>query len=549
MEPLLSVRGLTAAYRDFAFHPMSFDLERGEILSVIGESGSGKTTLARAVARLLEDDAASSGQVLLEGVDLMERTERELKKLRMVKFSIAFQNSIEWLNPTMTLGRQLQEVLDKGMDRRDQPRRLAELMDQVGLEPALLTEYPRSLSGGMAQKFLLACAIALRPPLVILDEPTSALDEGSREEFIRLVGEIHRRDHTAFLLITHDLALARDLSTRMMVLYRGHIVEEGETAAILAQPRHPYTRGLINASVSLNMVRDIWGIRPPRGEKGPDHGCPFCRRCTQALPQCAHHAPHLEPQADGRKIACNRGGIVTVLEGRHIAKSFGKKQVLADVNLSVRSGEVVAVIGRSGTGKTTLSAILAGFLSGEGEVLFDGKKADFTALHKTIGGLQMVFQDSQAALDGGMTVLEAAEEPLLLQGMEPGERRGKVEQALEDVGLPREEGFLRKKVRHLSGGEKQRLTVARAITMEPRLLVADEPTSMLDPSTKANLQRMLKQLQYSRGFSMLLVTHDLDAAAKISDRIWLLRNGTLHPVAPEDILSGRIRQEMEKETE
>ena len=223
--------------------------------------------------------------------------------------------------------------------------------------------------------------------------------------------------------------------------------------------------------------------------------------------------------------------------------------MLRDVNLSIRSGEVAAVIGRSGTGKTTLSAILAGFLPGEGEVLFDGAAADFAALHRTVGGLQMVFQDSQAALDGGMTVLEAAEEPLLLQGTERRERREKVEQALEDVGLPREEAFLRKKTRHLSGGEKQRLTVARAITMEPRLLVADEPTSMLDPSTKANLQRMLKQLQYSRGFSMLLVTHDLDAAAKISDRIWLLRSGTLHPVAPEDILSGRIRQEMEKETD
>lgn len=544
MADVLQVKDLSVSYPDFSLHPVSFTVGEGEILTIIGESGSGKTTIARAIACLTDAQYPVTGQVLLDGQELLSMTEDQRRPLRMQTFSIAFQNSAAWLNPSLNLRGHLREILVRAYEKQALTARMEELMALTGLEASDLDRYPGQLSGGMAQKFLLACAIALGPRLVILDEPTSALDAQSRSEFVQLIRRLNETVGSAFLLITHDMKLASDLSERVVVLYEGHIEELGPTRAVLDDPRHPYTRGLLNASMGLNLARDIWGIRPGPGLDHDDHhhGCPFYGRCTQSLPQCADHAPHLTDLGGGRSLACNRGGIVTVLAGKGLRKAYDGQTVLGGVDLTVQSGEIVTIVGRSGIGKTTLARLLGGFLDrfDGGAVEFLGKPADFRQLHRCKNGLQMVFQDSDAALNPYFTVAEAVEEPGLLAVDPPDARRQTALRALEDVGLPTDDAFLSKKIKELSGGQKQRVALARALSMQPQLLIADEPTAMLDPSSKANLIRMLKGLQNRRGFSMLLITHDLECALKISDRTHLLQGGKLRLLRPEEHLQANF---------
>lgn len=541
---LLNVENLMVQYPGFSLHPVSLQLDEGEILTVIGESGSGKTTLAKAIACLQNEEARVSGSVVLNGQELLAMSERERKKLRMTTFSIAFQNSAQYLNPTMTLRGHLEEILDRAYPRRKQDCYMKTLMEEVGLTYEDLNRYPRELSGGMAQKFLLANAVALRPQLVILDEPTGAVDKSSGEELMRLILKLNREHHIAFLIITHDMYVASKLGQRMMVLYEGHVMEEGQMEQVLDQPRHPYTRGLLHASISLNIAKDIWGIPASREMGHCHHCCPFYGRCTQSVEICGREAPHLEQLPDGRRIACHRGGIVKVLEGKQIGKSYGKQRVLSHCDLTIHSGEIISLVGKSGAGKTTLARILSGFESGsyEGQVFFEENPPDFTTLHKVKGGLQLLFQDSEASLNPRMTVLDAVAEPLLLSGQAPEPRKEQTLQAIQDVGLPVTDDFLHKTIRTLSGGQKQRVALARALTMEPKLLVADEPTSMLDPSSCANVLRMLKAMQNQRGFSMLMITHDLESAAKISDSIYLLKDHQLTRIKPSDYVKTNLSE-------
>lgn len=536
---LLNIKDLNVEYPGFHMHPLSFCLDEGEILAVIGESGSGKTTLAKAITCLLPEKTMVSGTVELDGHELIGMPERKRKLLRMNTFSIAFQSSVQYLNPTLSLAQHLQEILDRKIDRKNQRSYMEMLMQEAGLLPEDLDRYPGELSGGMAQKFLLASAVALRPKLVVLDEPTSSLDQNSGTELVKLIRKLNQEHNIAFLVITHDMHLAKEISTRMLVLYEGHVMETGATAEVLDRPRHPYTRGLLQASISLNIVKDIWGI-PTAGTTGV-HCCPFYGRCTQSIGICGECAPELKAAGEARQIACHRDGIVKLLEGKGIGKTFDTKKVLDGCDVTVYSGEVISLVGRSGVGKTTLARILSGFSDGpyEGAVNFEDRPADFAMLHKTVGGIQMVFQDSEASLNPRMTVLDAVSEPLMLNGASKEKIALSINRALQDVGLPRGD-FLKKTIRTLSGGQKQRVSIARALTMEPRLLIADEPTAMLDPSNCANVLRMLKTMQNQRGFSMLIITHDLDSALKISDGIYLLKEGRLLRIQPSDYVKTNL---------
>jgi peptide/nickel transport system ATP-binding protein len=526
---MIKIDRLKATYfQGFSLNSISMDIDRGEIVSLVGESGSGKTTFGKAVVGMLNKDAKVSGKVIIDGVDIYSISQSKFKTMQMRDLSICFQNSKELLNPLLTIEEHLHEVLIKKYDRGDIREEAIRLLTEVGLKEDILQRHPCELSGGMIQKILMIISICLKPKFVVLDEPTSSLDEESKEQIIQLIKNINREYNTSFLIITHDLTLAKNLSNRMAIIYGGNIVEIGQGDEILENPIHPYTRGLINSSMELNPYKDIWGI--PNGENYTNlFGCPFFTRCNQRLESCEETIPSLKKTSRDRNrlIACNRGGIIKYIEGNKITKSYNNREVLKDIDIELMAGETISLIGRSGIGKTTLLKILGGFLPPDcGEILFEGNRIDFRELHRSKYGLQVVFQDPTTSINPNMKIIDAVSEPLRLS-FKQRDYIEETKKALKDVGLPQDDVFLNKKVKYLSGGQKQRISVARALTMEPKVLLADEPTSMLDISSKANLLRLLKGIQNSKGFSMIIVTHDIISAVKISDRIYLLEKSNV----------------------
>lgn len=536
-EKVLDVKNLSVSYEDFLLDSVSFAIRKGEILSIIGESGSGKTTLVKAISCLLDKNARVSGEVYIEGKEILSMKERERKYLRMTLFSIVFQNTKELLNPSMTLEKTIKEILNKDNERKLSTNYIAKLMKEVGLSVEDLKRYPNQLSGGMCQKFMIACAIALRPKLIIMDEPTSSLDIQSKKEIIELIHQLNYKFGISFLIITHDLKLASELSTKMIVLYCGHVMEMGMTKDILENPKHPYSRGLIRSSIGINLIKDICGIRTIQSSR-ETKGCPFYGRCTQGVSICKDNVPELKKYEKQRLLACNLGGILKVLEGINITKNYGDKKILINNNMCLYSGEIVSLVGKSGAGKSTLGNILGGFITDftSGEVKYCEKEPDFIKEHKKIGGIQMVFQDSDESLNPHMTVWEAVSEPLKL-AKENEVLDEYVKQALLDTGLPISKDFFAKRIRNLSGGQKQRINIARALSMKPKLMIADEPTSMLDSSSKANIIRLLKELQNKRGLSMIIISHDFESVLKISDRIYLLQDANLKEIDIPQLLN------------
>ncbi len=528
-DNILELFDVSVKYSDFILRPINYKMLRNTILTVIGESGSGKTTLLRAISYSLDGKGEFFGSVNIDGITVSSLNEKKRKALRSKIFSVVLQNSTDTLNPTMTLFEHLSEILKKeDKNTENNKSRMYELMQEVGLCIDDLRRYPKELSGGMLQKFCIACAIALRPKIILMDEPTSSLDVESKNNIVNLIEKLNSKYNISFLIVTHDLELAKKISTQTIVMYMGSIVEIGNTADIINSPKHPYTRGLINSSVGLNLAKDIWGIPTPK-ETIKNIGCSFYDRCTQRIDMCRDTLPKLTKIGDNRFVACNRGGIVKILECKNISKTFDKNVIIQNVDLHIYSGEIVSLVGKSGVGKTTLARIIGGFDSDNKrrEIFFDNEKADYKSLHSTYNGIQYIFQDSDTALNQSFCVFEAVGEPMRLcknTQRTKDEILLSVKQALQDVGLSTDEYFLNKKISELSGGQKQRISIARALTMKPRLLIADEPTSQLDPSTTANLLRMFKSLQNIYGFSMFIITHNLVSALKISDRIYLIKN-------------------------
>ncbi len=528
-----------------AVNNVSFCLDRGGSLGIIGESGSGKTSLAMAMMGLFKKPTRVDGQVYYENTDLNRLSERERNLYRWAKMAIVFQNSLDVLNPVLTVHEQILECLRRHtpLPPREADKKVLRLLKLVGLDAKWSQYYPHQLSGGMRQRVLIAMALSCDPEVLIVDEPTTALDAAAKDEMIKLLARLHKEKKFALIVISHEMQVITRLAGRVMVMYGGYMAEEGLTKDVLKNPMHTYTRGLIHASPSVNPYRDLWGI--PGEEVGnSSEGCPFYNRCNQKVSDCKTKLPRFAYVGIERRVACNRGGIVTLLTGKNIYKSFsfrGKTVKVCDnCRMAIRSGEIVVLIGASGSGKTTLASILAGTLAADrGEVLFEGEKVKGNRAACRKNGIQMVFQDPFTAVNEHLTVRQAVAEPLdiLKQGTKE-DRIQQVKQALKDVQLPGDDGFISRKCHSLSGGQRQRVALARSLVMEPKLLIADEISSMLDPSTQANILRLLKGLQNAKGFAMLYITHDLALARKIADRVYVMQQGSLveHGLVP-DVLS------------
>ncbi len=506
---------------------INLKVDRGEILSIVGESGTGKTTLGLSIMGLLRERSANAsveGKILLGGVNIRELDERELRRIRWRRISMVFQNAEDALNPLYTVLDQVKEPLAKVCSDEAAEKKARHLLETVGFPPNRIGAYPHQLSLGEKQRALIAMAFICDPDVVILDEPTSSLDLISRGDIIRLLRELG--ENRAMLLITHDLATAARLSDRTAVLYGGYILELAPTQLLLSEPRHPYTRGLIRSYPDMRRTKDLQGMKGR--VEFVEKGCPFYPRCTQAIETCLIKEPELNEIGDGRWIACHRGGIIPLLEVRGLTKSFDTFRAVDSVDLTLFEGETLALIGESGAGKTTLARLIMGLLEPtEGEILLEGKRVGERG-KEFFRKVQMIFQNPRESLSPRLNVLEAVREPLDVQGIgAKEERRERVKAVLEEVELPSDERFLSRYPHELSGGEVQRVVIARALVLNPKLIIADEPTSSLDPSVQAKIMKLLNDIQERRGLGMLFITHDVALARKISDRVAVMRSGRI----------------------
>lgn len=541
MMSVLEVDDLKCYYRTddsivVAVDGLSLRLEAGEVIGLVGESGSGKTTIALSLMRLLGDSATVSGRISYKGLDIRDLSEPEMDRLRWKEIAIVFQNSLEALNPVITIGEQVVEpMLKHGVaSPKDALDRCVDLFSSVGLDPVWMDAYPHQLSGGMRQRVLLAMALSCDPDLLIIDEVTSALDAVTRREIQDLLIDLREERGCGMILISHDLSFVASLASRTVVLYAGRVVESGPTGDIINSPRHPYTRGLVHSTPDIFVYKDLWGIPGEPPSEDVRTGCPFSSRCTQAIPICDTTTPSLESCGYGREVACHRGGIASLLRANELYFQYrlpdkGALPVVDGVSLEIYEGEVLAVVGQTGSGKSTLAHILAGALRpGSGEVRFMGGPVCGGNGGHRFGGIQIVFQDPFSSTSDRFTVLNAVKEPLDINRIgTPTERLDMVSEALRLVRLPQTGQFLNRYCGELSGGQRQRVALARAMVMRPKLLIADEITSALDVSTAANVLRLLKGLQNRRGFAMIYISHDLSLTLKIADRIAVMDTGKI----------------------
>ncbi|MBL7490853.1 ABC transporter ATP-binding protein [Frankia sp. AgB1.9] len=552
--PVASVRGLTVSLtRNGVTSPVlrGVDLEiaPGEIVGLVGESGSGKSVLALALMGLLP--AASrpvvDGEIRVAGTDVVHGSPAELRRLRRQNLGVIFQDPMTSLNPTMRVGRQITEV------SRDEAEAVR-LLTAVGVpEPVRrLRAFPHELSGGLRQRVMAAIALTGTPALVIADEPTTALDVTVQAQLLALLGELRDELGCAVLFITHDLAVAAQLTDRIAVLYQGRLAEVGPTGDVLHHAAHPYTAGLLGARLDLDTPR-TGALRTLPAEAGDVAarltGCAYHTRCPLVVERCATDQPPIErfrphhlracwrPAADVAPIVAApptpvhpaaaakaalaaepTGAPVVEIRGLHCrftAKSGrGPKHVvhaLRGVDLDVRAGEAVAVVGESGSGKSTLLRVIAGLT----------KPTDGTAVVR--GGAQMVFQDAGSSLTPWLSVGSQLRERLRPLRLGKAQTAARITETLGLLGLP--DAVLAARPAELSGGQRQRIGLARAVLVPPAVLLCDEPTSALDASLAATVLDLIRDLRARFGMAVVFVTHDLAVARLMGDRIAVIADG------------------------
>ena len=519
-----------------ALEDISLEINNGECVAVIGESGSGKTTLSLASMKLLAPNANISGKILLDDLDISDLTNEEMENVRWNKISIVFQNYGDVLNPLHRIIDQVAEPLIKnGESRHTALERSKKMLDFMKIKPGRDIQFPHQISAGERQRVLMAMALITDPDILVLDEPVASVDAVTKLYLSKVIKE-QANANKAVLLITHDLSFAHLCSDRIGVLYSGKLLEILPSQKLLDAPRHPYTRALVRSFPMMERTKDLAGVRgsPPSKMSHSMSGCIFRQRCTQSIDICSHKQPPVNSKGEGDGyVVCHRGGIATMLFIKKISKSYKDIEVLKDIYITLDEGEILALVGETGSGKTTLAYLIAGTIKPDGgKIIFRGKEVqtiDKKEFSKTVG---IVYQSPRDSISHRFTVFEAIAEPLRIHGLFDDGSANRIKNALLEVQLPDEDYFMKRYPHELSGGELQRVAIARAIILEPDLLIADECTSFLDPSVQAKILKLLLDLQNERGISMLFVMHDIGIARKVSDRIAVIHDGMIVENAP-----------------
>lgn len=522
---LLKIQNLSIRFRDtLAVSGLNLTLKKGQSVGIVGESGSGKTSILLAIMGLVDKQAQMSGSIRYQKHELTNLDKETYNQLRWKHIALIFQNSHKYLNPKRTIYQHIAESIRKDLHKNSKSihKDIEQLFQDIELDMKWLHVYPKQLSGGMLQKVLIIMALASKPQLLLIDEPTTALEAVSKNAIVDYLYRLRKQDMT-MIVVSHDINVIKKLTDSTIVIYKGEVLEHNPTKQLLESPKHPYTRALLMASHELNPYKDLWGIHILSQEQAP---CVYYNSCTQRIEKCLHEKPILNEEG----VSCLRGGIVTLLAATNLSKSFKTANhcvaACQNCSLTLQHGEVLSLIGQSGSGKTTLAKLIAGFLSCDsGDIVFNQEEFLKNDMMKNLGGLQMVFQDPYASINPKFSVSEAILEPIHINKIyNEVEAKRQLKKVLQDVGLSVD---FSKRASLLSGGQLQRIAIARALIMQPKLLIADEITSSLDISNKVNLLRLLKTLQNQKGFSMIYITHDLAMAQKISDKIAVMNNGKI----------------------
>ena len=547
MTALLEIEKLTIRYRfaggeEFtAIRDHSLTLARGEVLGIVGQSGAGKSTIGKAILGLLEENARiASGRILLDGQDVHAGGPRGIEALRGGRIGYIYQNPMTALDPVLTIGEQLLESIETHTDRRGAQARAyaVELLAQAEVtDPeSRLSKYPHQLSGGICQRIVFAIAICARPDLLIADEPTTALDVTVQKAVLGTLEKLARREGISILLITHDMGVVAQMCDRVQVLRRGALVEEGETRQMLTAPAEPYTRQLIAAIPPMDRRIDRFDVLERHEDtEGRARGIAYLKAGIAAAPgghDVGHDGPH-----DGALLTV--ASLSKTYPADRSIPGSAPFRALDGVSFEVHPGEVLGIVGESGSGKSTIGRCVLRLQTPDagGKILFAGRdmasyrgRAGQRAL---TGALQCIFQDPYSSLNPRMSAGRNITYALTARGdLDQAGARRLAGDLMEVVHLPR--AAADKMPHAFSGGERQRIGIARALAMRPRLIFCDEPTSALDVTVQAEVLNLLKDLREALGLTMVFVSHDLAVVRQMCDRVLVMRSGQVVEQGPVD---------------